>query len=254
MSGKLPANFAPGTTFAPKSVMRVAIILILLFNLATVSGQHSIWDKLLREHVSPEGQVDYQGFQKDEARLDQYLQWTSRQNPGEMKANAEKAFWINLYNAQTVKLILEHYPLKSIRNISKNGKGPWDLKLATVGDTMYTLNEIEHGILREKFHDARIHAGVNCASVSCPKLMNRAFTAENIEQLLDEAMREFINDSSKNTLSGNTVYLSKIFKWYADDFKQEGGILDYIKKFYKGNLINNPSIRYKEYDWSLNDK
>ena len=123
--------------------------------------------------------------------------------------NEKMAYWINLYNASTVQLILNNYPTSSIQNI--NGGKPWDKRWIKSGSKTYTLNEIENSILRPQFKDARIHFAVNCAAKSCPRLMNKAFTASNLNSLLDENARWFINNSTFNDISAKKVEISKIF-------------------------------------------
>ena len=158
------------------------------------------------------------------------------------------AYYINLYNAATVQLILDNYPKKSIKDI----KNPWDKEWIKIGNDIFSLGQIEHKILR-KMNDPRIHFAINCASYSCPKLSNEAYTTQNIEKQLQKAAFDFINDPKKNKLSENNLQLSNIFKWYKEDFTQEGSLTDYIKSFTKVNVNSKAKISYLEYDWSLNE-
>ena len=139
---------------------------------------HEIWDSLLREHVSEKGLVDYKGFIKDSIQFNKYLDLLSKNHPNDKNWSKDEqlAYWLNAYNAFTVKLIMDYYPVKSIKDI-KNGipfvNTVWDIKFIKIEDRTYDLNNIEHGIIRPTFKDPRIHMAVNCASISCPKLQNR---------------------------------------------------------------------------------
>ncbi|MBD99234.1 MAG: hypothetical protein CMO34_05270 [Verrucomicrobia bacterium] len=212
---------------------------------------HRIWDMLLQEHVTNKGDVNYTAFKKDELQLEKYLLSLSDHPPKEDWSKHEKmAYWINAYNAFTVKLILDNYPLKSIMEIN-NGKA-WDLKFIKIGGKEYSLNNIEHDILRANYKDARIHFAVNCASVSCPKLQNRAFIPERIEEQLEQASRYFINNTSKNNLQANQVKISRLFEWYMKDFTQEGSLVDFLNRYAAIKINSNAKVGYKEYDWNLN--
>ncbi|MEK7254271.1 MAG: DUF547 domain-containing protein, partial [Bacteroidota bacterium] len=141
---------------------------------------HDAWDKLLRQHVNTAGQVDYASFKKDKPKLDAYLRELETHPPQSDWSKAEKmAFWINAYNANTIKLIVENYPLASITKL--DGGKTWDVQRIKIGGKTYSLNNIENDILRPQFKDARIHFAVNCAARSCPPLLNQAWTAANLE-------------------------------------------------------------------------
>ena len=209
---------------------------------------HSVWNNLLQKHVSKNGMVDYKGFKSDRAKLDNYLKMLSSQEPTKDWSNNELlAYYINLYNAYTVDLILRNYPVKSIKDISS----PWTKEFIKVGDTEISLGGIENSILR-KMNEPRIHFAINCASISCPKLLNEAYTAAEIEEQLERVTREFIN-SDKNEISENSAKLSSIFDWYKKDFKEDGSVIDYINKYSETRIKTGASISYKEYDWNLNE-
>ncbi len=211
---------------------------------------HSLWTELLQENVNEEGFVDYKAFQKDRDRLDKYLETLSSQNPSEKWSQAELlAYYINLYNAYTLDLILRNYPVESIQDIH----GAWTKAFVKVGDTNISLGGIENSLLR-KMNEPRIHFAINCASVSCPKLMNEAYTADNIDEQLDKAAREFVN-SDKNEISSNSAKLSRIFDWYEDDFTIHGKTLvEYINQYSDTKLEPNAKLGYKNYDWNLNEQ
>ena len=155
---------------------------------------------------------------------------------------------MNVYNAFTIKLITDNYPVNSIKDI----KDPWDKRFFKIGSKWRNLNEIEHKILR-KMNDPRIHFGINCASFSCPTLHNRAFTATNVNIILDSLASAFINNPNHNTITKSNVKLSKIFKWFSKDFKTNGSIIDYLNKYSSTVIDSNAKITYKEYNWSLNE-
>lgn len=227
--------------------------LLLLLTFTSLQAQketHSEkWNETLQEHVSAEGKVDYLGFRKDETQLDQYLHFLSETVPTKEASKNEKlAYWINAYNAFTVKLILKHYPIKSIQNLRE----PWKQKFIKLGDQPYSLEQIENDILRS-FGDPRIHFAINCASQSCPKLNNHAYQAAKINKQLDDAVTSFLEDSSKNEIQKNKISVSKIFDWYQDDFKEAGGVIPFINQFSKINVDASARIEYKKYDWNLNE-
>jgi hypothetical protein len=211
---------------------------------------HSVWDGLLMKHVSAEGTVNYSGMKSDVRVLDSYLD-NLRQFPptGTSSSKEVMAYWINAYNAFTVKLILDNYPISSIMKI--DGGKAWDRKWITIGVKTYSLNDIEHNILRKKYKDARIHFAVNCAAKSCPPLANKAWTAENIETLLNKQASNFINDRQYNQISSSRASISKIFEWYAEDF---GDIISYLNRYSNVRLSPGSQVSYNEYDWKLNGK
>jgi hypothetical protein len=209
----------------------------------------------LQKHVDEKGNVDYKTLKKEEATLDTYLTYLEKANTTSFSsANAEKAFWINAYNAYTLKIILSNYPLKSITKIKEKGKTAWKIPFVKVGGKTYTLDHVEHEILRKKFKDPRIHVGVNCASGSCPKLANFAFTAENIDAALEKLMKAFINDPTRNKLKKNSVQISEIFNWFKGDFTADGSVIDYINKYANSKVNKKAKIKYLPYDWNLNGK
>lgn len=221
--------------------------------------QHKLWDELTKKHVTEKGFLDYQGIIKDYSKLNKYLQQLSANHPNEKwSSNQRKAYWINAYNAFTVKLIIDNYPVKSIKDLGGSIyriNTPWDIKFIKIGDAEYHLNDLEHNILRKEWEDARIHAAVNCASVSCPRLRAGAFTADKLESQLDEQMRDFINDETKNVINEKSAKLSKLFKWFSGDFKNNApSVIAYINKYSETKLSEDADIDYLEYDWNLNDE
>ncbi len=215
----------------------------------TETTGHELFSDLLRQYVDREGRVDYQGLKSKSRQLDEYLA-ILRNNPPEASWNRNRqlAYWINAYNAFTIRLILDHYPVGSITDIDK-GK-PWDTQWIRLGGNTYSLNEIEHEIIRPQFNDPRIHFAVNCAARSCPPLANEAFTEKNLDSLLEQRTSEFINNPSFNILKPAEASVSKIFEWYAGDF---GDLVIFLNKYAKTKLNAGARISFKEYDWKLNE-
>jgi hypothetical protein len=234
----------------------VSIALVFLHVSCSAQPKHTLWDGLLKKFVSNDGVVDYTELKKNEPVLDQYLKLLSNQSPQSSWTKFEEmAYWVNAYNAYTVKLILNHSPLASIMDLQFDGKNAWDYEWITIAGQRLSLNDIEHKKLRGQFHDARIHFVVNCASFSCPILLNKAFTAENIDVLMNKQAALFINDRSRNQISAKSPKLSRIFEWYADDFIQEAGSVQaYINRFSPIKLKSNVPLGYMDYNWSLNGK
>ena len=188
---------------------------------------HFLFDELLKKYVSDNGNVDYEGFKNSREKLLGYISILQNTFPkfDKLKPSKEQklAYWINTYNALTIDLILQNYPLKSIKDIDK----PWDQRLWKFGNKWLNLNDIEHQILR-KMDEPRIHFAIVCASFSCPKLQNTAFTVSDIETQLTTATKEFLDDSTKNYISQNNLRLSKILKWFAKDFKTNGSLIEFL--------------------------
>lgn len=210
---------------------------------------HSIWNELLQKHVTENGNVNYKGFKNDYSILKSYLTSLSEKIPDDTWSKEDTlAYWINAYNAFTVKLIVDRYPIKSIKDI----ESPWDFRFIKLNKKWFTLNDIEHKILR-KMNDPRIHFGIVCASFSCPKLQNEAFVAATINAQLDDATKEFLADPTRNNLSENSMQLSKIFKWFSKDFKKEGSLIDFLNKYSEITISQNAKKSFKEYIWDLNE-
>jgi len=191
------------------------------------NAAHTPWDILLKKYVDENGFVDYKGFLNDREQLRSYLESLSLNAPdGTWSIQEQLAYYINLYNATTVELILENYPVKSIKDINN----PWGKSMITLGDEKISLEDLEHGILR-KMNEPRIHFAINCASYSCPNLLNEAFVASKIEEQLEAASYSFIN-GNKNDISASNPKLSKIFKWFKKDFKIGGrnNLIGFINK------------------------
>jgi len=210
---------------------------------------HAAWNTLAQKHISSSGKVNYKGFKADNAAFDAYLK-SLADNPiqSSWSRGQKMAYWINAYNAFTIKLIVDNYPVKSITDLE--GGKPWDKKWIKLGGKTYSLNNIEHDILRPQYKDARIHFAVNCAAKSCPPVWNKAWTAANLNGQLEKATKAFINSSKYNNVGGGNAEISKIFEWYAVDF---GDITSYLNKYASTKVDAGTTVSYKEYNWALNE-
>lgn len=253
-------HFVLTTIYALFAIALSACNLALPSNVRPVMPpvSHDLWDALLKKHVRADGMADYKGFVKDSVRLSQYLDLLASAHPQASWSRAEQmAYWINAYNAFTVKLIVDYYPVQSIKDIKKGipfVNTVWDIKFINIQGKTYDLNNIEHNILRPQFKDARIHAAINCASISCPRLHNEAFTAAKLEKQLEAVTRSFINDPVRNRVSADKGELSAIFNWFSGDFKRDAGsVRNFVNKYAKIKLSESAKITYLDYDWGLND-
>jgi len=227
---------------------------------------HAAWDALLRKYCDPQGYVNYQGWHDSPAdlqELDQYLAHVSRANLKLPASTANKfAFWINAYNAVTIKGILREYPTSSIQNHQSKtfGYKIWDDLLLPVDGRTYSLNQIEHDVLR-KMGDPRIHFALVCASVGCPPLLNQAYTAEQLDSQLTDNARKFFADPQKFQATADSLKISKLFKWYGGDFgsdqaAQLRALAPFMPTQQSRALAASGRARlgYLPYSWNLNDQ
>lgn len=229
--------------------MRHLIIIALLAPIwLFAQPNYALYDSLLQKYVSSNGDVKYKALQAERAILDSVVaQFQAIAPQKEWSKNERLAYWINAYNLFTVQLIVNNYPVKKITNL--DGGKTWDIKRIEIDGKKYSLNQIENEILRPQFKDARIHFAINCAAASCPPLHNRAFTAENVQSLLDKRTRKFIR-SSANTLTESNIKISKIFDWYSSDF---GDIVTFLNKYAAVKIKTDAKVEYKEYIWNINE-
>lgn len=251
--------FAPSAKLAKEWTAHVAG--------STASVDHGAWAALLSAYlvVRSDGvdRFDYGAVSDaDRKRLDDYLNALAATQVSELARPEQMAFWINLYNALTVQVVLDHYPVKSIRDIDISpglfADGPWDKDLIEVEGRPLSLNDVEHRILRPIWKDARIHYAVNCASIGCPELARRPYLAESLDRDLDAAARAFVNSPEAVRISSGRIVVSKIYDWFVEDFGGgERGVLDHLKAYAAPELrqrleaIND--LEETQYDWRLND-
>ncbi len=236
---------------------------------------HTTWDKLLKKYVKPDrsglNRVDYAAFKaKDHKALEAYIGRLEAANVAALAKPEQFAFWVNLYNAKTIDVILDHYPVETIRKISiKEGLfgfikqsvgagGPWKAKIVKVAGQDLSLDDIEHGILRPIFRDPRVHYAVNCASIGCPNLRLAAFTGANLETELNAGARDYINSPRGLAFRDGKLTASSIYKWFQEDFGgSHKGVLTHVSKYagdkVKAKLAKVRQIDNFAYDWGLND-
>nr|WP_245680638.1 DUF547 domain-containing protein [Veronia pacifica] len=228
---------------------------------STVTVSHDKWQQLLDRYLVKEGQHTLFRYstvsQQDNAQLQDYINSLTLLDPRTLNKAQQYAYWANLYNAVTVKLILDNYPLKSIKKLGGLFSfGPWDDDVVSVVGKTLTLNDIEHRILRPIWNDPRTHYVINCASLGCPNLPPQALTASNSEQVREVAAQAFINSQKGVMPEGKQLELSSIYEWFASDFgNNEKAVLEHIQSYSKNPDIAGWSgkIKYR-YDWNLNEK
>jgi hypothetical protein len=221
---------------------------------------HQLFGQLLQKYVSTDGRVDYRGFLQEKKVLEKYLNLLSQNPPDRNTWSQEEqlAYWINAYNAFTVKLIIDHYPIQSIRDIKPKFNIPlfntvWHIEFFEIGGKPASLDEIEHKILRKEFDEPRIHFAINCASFSCPVLLNEAFLPEKLELQLENAAINFINDPQRNRIEEGKVEISEIFSWFKEDFTKKGSVIDYLNQYSDISINKKAKLSHLPYDWSLNE-
>ncbi len=222
----------------------------------------SIFDSILSRYVSEDGLVNYKGLKKDK-EINKYIEYLSNTDPRSLPSEKHRmAFWINAYNAFVIKGVLEEYPIKSVLKVSLIPHSFFKRKKFETKHGEITLQVLENEKLREAFREPRVHFAINCASISCPKLLIEEYSAEKLEEQLEAQAVSFINDKSRNYLDkeNKVLYLSSIFEWYEGDFVKKGErIADYVAgylnaddaEFVRNNKI---AIKYLDYDWSLNEQ
>lgn len=262
-----------------KIVISILFVILLIQPVYAFDHQHSLWHSIVQEnvHIMSNGlssSVDYNDIKNSDSQLKQYLTILSSVDEKEFaqwSKNQQKSFLINAYNAFTIQLVINHYPgIKSIKDIGSWFSSPWKKKFFVLLNKERSLDDIEHTLLRKegRYDDPYIHVALVCASVGCPALRNEAYTSEKIEQQLSESMHNFLSDKKRNRYNSKsgTLEVSKIFKWYKDDFnKGYRGLFSLSDLFsrYAEVLLDDPGsqlrikskkvdINYLEYDWSLN--
>ena len=236
-------------------------LFVLLFNIPFVltSQSNVAYNDLLKKYVSEDGNVNYRGFITERAKFEAYLAHLSKYPPNsDWSRNQRMAYWINAYNAFTIKLIIDHYPLESITDLHPFFYIPgintvWHEEFFQIRDEEMSLDRIEHKILRVEFDDARIHFAINCASFSCPNLRNEAYEPARLESQLNDQARSFINNPEKNIIKSNEVQLSKIFSWFKGDFDSEGGLISFLNQYSEITISAKADIDYLPYNWALNE-
>jgi len=231
---------------------KLTLFIIALGVALSVSAQD--FDALLKKHVV-DGRVDYAALKADPAPLKNYLVQAGAVPESEFKAWGEKrqlAFLINLYNASTLQLIVDHYPVKSIKKIRRGFKGPWDQPVVVLFGKKITLNELEHGMIRPHYQEPRAHMALVCAAKGCPILRSEAYTSNKLDGQLDDQSRQYLATSAGLVIDRKkgTASISSIFKWYGGDFPS---VPVFIEKYSEQKTLGL-KIKYLDYDWSLNEQ
>ncbi|MCU0832270.1 MAG: DUF547 domain-containing protein [Rhizobiaceae bacterium] len=225
---------------------------------------HSAFDAILGQFVRLDGAgyaaVDYAGLKRRHGEVTAYVKALEAVDAAGLSRKEAHAYWVNLYNAKTLDVVLERYPVKSIRDINLGGgffgRGPWSRKMMQVSGTDLSLDDVEHRIVRALFNDPLSHYALNCASFSCPNLMPRAYTAANIDTQMAESARLYVNHPRGLTISDGRITASKIYSWYADDFGGKDSLKDHWLAFAtpdKADAIRAAAMGRFTYDWTLND-
>lgn len=229
---------------------------------------HSAWDRFLARYLRlpPDGRgatrVAYGEVTPDDRReLERYVEGLAATRVSALARDEQFAFWANLYNALTVRVVLDRYPVRSIRDIDISpgwfADGPWGAKLVRVEGEELSLDDVEHRILRPIWRDPRVHYAVNCAAVGCPSLRPRAFRAATLDADLDEAARAFVNDPRGVRVEGGRVVASRIYAWFREDWGTDAAVLDHLRAHaapaLRAELEGRTTIDGHAYDWSLND-
>ncbi|WP_349359401.1 DUF547 domain-containing protein [Stappia sp.] len=227
---------------------------------------HAAFTDLLQRYVVPGrdglNRVRYAAFQaSSRPALDRYIADLSQTRVDALPPADAYAFWVNLYNAVTLQVVLAHYPVASIRDIDLGGgffsRGPWKKDLVSVGGQGLSLDDIEHGILRKHYSDPRVHYAVNCASIGCPNLATRAYTGADLERMLDDGARAFVNHPRGVRVERRGIRASRIYSWFSEDFGTERQLLRHWSRHaapqLRADLADARGIAGYDYDWGLND-
>lgn len=229
--------------------MKKILLLLLVVSLNGFSQviDFSEYDDFLKKHVSSKGVVDYDKVLKDMNEIRNIAQNFAKISPNKSWSEAEvKTYWINVYNANIIKLLVENYPIKSINYIRE----PFKMQFIDFDGEKISLDHIEHEILRP-MNDPRVHFALYSTAISSPLLKNTAYSSNSIDYDLDVATSNYINDSTKNTIGTATCELSKIFEWYFTDFIGPMNMVGFINKYAATKINDNTKLIFKEYDWNL---
>lgn len=237
---------------------------------SNLSVDHSSWDRLLQTYVKPSAdglnRVNYGAFKNGgQAELKQYIDQMLAVDPRTLDRAEQFAFLANLYNAKTIDIVLDHYPVSSIKDISLGGGlfaaftgGPWKAKVLTLQGVEFSLDDIEHAVLRPLFKDPRAHYSVNCASVGCPNLQTRAFTGAKLDAQLDASAKAYVSNPRGVSIARGRLVVSSIYEWFKADFGgNDEGVLAHLRRYaapeLKAKLDGVKAVSDHHYDWSLND-
>ncbi|NJM24903.1 MAG: DUF547 domain-containing protein [Bacteroidia bacterium] len=219
---------------------------------------HQLFDSLLQLYVDDRGWVAYDSFQVHRNLLNAYLDTLSHHPPGSSWAQEDRiAYWINAYNAFTIELVLQHKQPASIKDIGSAisvpfVNTPWQIDFIKIGDEVFNLDDIEHGILRREFDEPRVHFALVCASRSCPPLRREVYQGDKLDEQLTSQAEIFLADTLRNKVEHTHVKLSKLFQWYAGDFTAHATLLEYVNQYAPVLIYDEATVEYLDYDWRLN--
>jgi hypothetical protein len=237
-----------------KTILTILSLFTLTISIAlSPRADHSIWNKLLQENVTSTGKVNYKNLKINKNSVTKYLQELRNHTPGTDWSREETmAYYINMYNAYTIQFIITKHPVSSPKDVKYSGKDIWELRLVRMGNKTMSLTEIEN--ILKGYGDGRIHFAINCGAVSCPRLMNKAWEAKTLDSDLTRMTQVFINDLSANIIKEKKIKISKIFEWYALDFKtSKTTVIDFINTYSKVQISSKSKIEYLPYNWNLNE-
>jgi hypothetical protein len=224
-----------------------------------IPPSHQQFTEILQRYVKG-NLVNYKGLKQDSTELIEYLNLLNNNAPDKYtwSINQQLAYWINAYNALTLKLVIDNYPIESITDLHPTLYVPllntvWHNKIFEIGGVMISLDEIEHDILRKEFNEPRIHFAINCASLSCPPLRAEAFIPNLLDQQLEEQAINFIDDNNFNIISKNNIEISKIFSWFKKDFTKKGSLIHFLNQYSVIPIQETANIEFTDYNWKLND-
>ena len=247
-----------------QSFIKILLIPTVLIALALASTAHaqvdnSLYAELLAKY-NKAGLVDYKGLMTEKNKLDRYLEILSQVDVDALPPDEQYAYYINVYNAWTLKLILDNYPVDSIKDIGGLFSSPWKIEFVRLKNGTVHLDNVEHDILRPRFKDARVHFAVNCASLGCPLLYDKPFEGATLDATLEKLTREHINDPKFTYLKGDDLFVSKVFDWFGGDWGDEDDkvafVLQYADPDFKQKIEaqgNKLDLKYAHWDWDLNE-
>ena len=242
----------------------IALMLLLSALISTTAGaedfdhNHQLFNQLLGDvvHVQDfQSRVDYPRLIKQRTTLNLYLESVSSVSKPTFDTftpDQQLAFLINAYNGNQLRQVIDNYPIKSIKDVGSFFSSPWSKEFFTLFGQPTSLDFVEHKLIRQLFKEPRIHFAVNCASISCPPLQNEAYIAGKLDQQLESAAENFLLDTQANYLKGDTLYVSKIFDWYEEDFP--GGVLQFVARYREDLPAAGLKLKYSDYNWNLNKR
>lgn len=248
---------------------RVIVLLLFLMSGLPQAGTaqalsstqlHAPWDALLHQYVTPEGLVNYKGLLEQEDQLLDYLLAQRKVSPEAMgwSAAEQEAYWINIYNATTVYMVLQYYPLSNVNDIRLKGRvrSLWETPSVEVGGQEYSLNQIEREKLTARFHDPRLHFALVQGAVSGPPLLAEAYDGGQLPQQLDRQTRRFLNDPARNILAGQQLQLSGLFSFYATEFGSQAQLLEFVNRYAHQPVAatGTEPVAFLPFSWTLNDQ